>query len=264
MKLFYSIKSKRENKDYHSKLLTDNFNLLKWNMLTQRQEEILKRLIEDYIKLARPISSELFEKRHKLKISPPTIRLEFQKLTRQGFLEKPHISAGRIPTDKAYRYFVDNFLEEKIFEIEKLIGREINEELKLLQILVRNLAQISRSLILGYLEKERMIFKEGWEEVLKEPEFLDKGCIFKFLDFLEELEREIGDLRLNSNIKIYIGKENPFKKGKDFTLIVSRLRILNCDGIFALCGPKRMDYNKNIGLVKSVKRYFEKLCQRKN
>jgi heat-inducible transcriptional repressor len=255
---------KESIKDYHSQVLTDNLDLLKWNMLTQRQEEILKRLIEDYIKLARPISSEFFEKRHKLKISPPTIRLEFQRLTKQGFLEKPHISAGRIPTDKAYRYFVDNFLEEKIFEIEKLISREIDEELKLLQILSRNLAQISKSLILGYIEKERMIFKEGWEEVLKEPEFLDKGCVFRFLDFLEEFEREIEGLRLNSSIKIYIGKENPFKKGKDFALIVSRLKILNCDGIFALCGPKRMDYNKNVGLIKSVKRYFEKLCQRKN
>jgi heat-inducible transcriptional repressor len=233
-------------------------------MLTQRQEEILKRLIEDYIELARPISSEFFEKRHKLKISPPTIRLEFQKLTRQGFLEKPHISAGRIPTDKAYRYFVNNFLEERIFEIEKLIGREINEEFKLLQILVKNLAQISKSLILSYLEKEKMIFKEGWEEVLKEPEFFDKEYVFRFLDFLEEFEREIDGLKLNSSIKIYIGKENPFRKGKDFALIVSRFKILNRDGIFAICGPKRMDYNKNVGLIKSVKRYFEKLCQRKN
>jgi heat-inducible transcriptional repressor len=233
-------------------------------MLTQRQEEILKRLVEDYIELARPISSEFFEKRHKLKISPPTIRIEFQRLTRQGFLEKPHISAGRIPTDKAYRYFVDNFLEEKIFEVEKLIDGEIDEELKLLQILTRNLSQISKSLIFGYIEKERMIFKEGWEEVLKEPEFLDKGCVFRFLDFLEELEREIEGLRLNSNIKIYIGKENPFKKGKDFTLIISRLRILNCDGVFALCGPKRMDYNKNIGLMNSLKRYFEKICRKRS
>jgi heat-inducible transcriptional repressor len=235
-------------------------------MLTQRQEEILKKLVEDYIKLARPISSEFFEKRHKLKISPPTIRLEFQKLTRQGFLEKPHISAGRIPTDKAYRYFVNNFLEERIFEIEKLIGREINEELRLLQILAKNLAQISKSLILGYLEleKEKMIFKEGWEEVLREPEFLDKEYVFRFLDFLEEFEREIKGLRLNSSIKIYIGKENPFKKGKDFALIVTKCKVLKTDGIFALCGPKRMDYNKNVGLIKSVKRYFEKLCQRKN
>jgi heat-inducible transcriptional repressor len=235
-------------------------------MLTQRQEEILKKLVEDYIKLARPISSEFFEKRHKLKISPPTIRLEFQKLTRQGFLEKPHISAGRIPTDKAYRYFVNNFLEERIFEIEKLIGREINEELRLLQILAKNLAQISKSLILGYLEleKEKMIFKEGWEEVLREPEFLDKEYVFRFLDFLEDFEREIEGLRLNSSIKIYIGKENPFKKGTDFALIVTKCKVLKTDGIFALCGPKRMDYNKNVGLIKSVKRYFEKLCQRKN
>jgi heat-inducible transcriptional repressor len=157
-------------------------------------------------------------------------------------------------------------LEERIFEIEKLIGREINEELRLLQILAKNLAQISKSLILGYLEleKEKMIFKEGWEEVLREPEFLDKEYVFRFLDFLEEFEREIKGLRLNSSIKIYIGKENPFKKGKDFALIVTKCKVLKTDGIFALCGPKRMDYNKNVGLIKSVKRYFEKLCQRKN
>jgi heat-inducible transcriptional repressor len=263
MKLFHSIKNKIRNKDYHSKLLTDNLDLLKWNMLTQRQEEILKRLVEDYIKLARPISSEFFEKRHKLKISPPTIRLEFQKLTKKGFLEKPHISSGRIPTDKAYRYFVDNLLEEKIFEIEKLIDEKIEQELKLLQSLTRELAQISKSLIFGYLERERMIFKEGWEEVLKEPEFKNEDCVFKFLDFLEEFEREIDELKLNSEIKIYIGKENPFKKGKDFALIISKCKVLKTDGIFALCGPKRMDYNKNIGLMNSLKRYFEKICQKK-
>jgi heat-inducible transcriptional repressor len=233
-------------------------------MLTKRQEEILSNLIKDYVELATPISSELFEKRHKIGISPPTIRLEFQKLTKEGFLEKPHISAGRIPTDKAYRYFVNNLLEEKIFEIEKLINERIGEELKLLQNLTKELAQISRSLIFGYLEKEGMIFKEGWEEVLKEPEFFNKECVFRFLDFLEEFEREVRELKLNSEIKIYIGKENPFKKGKDFALIISRCKVLKTDGIFALCGPKRMDYNKNIGLMKSVKRYFDKICQRKS
>jgi heat-inducible transcriptional repressor len=233
-------------------------------MLTQRQEEILKKLVEDYIELARPISSEFFEKRHKLEISPPTIRLEFQRLTKEGFLEKPHISSGRIPTDKAYRYFVDNFLEERIFEIKELINEEIEQDLKLFQNLTKELAQISKSLILAYLEEEEMIFKEGWEEVLKEPEFLDKDNVFRFLDFLEEFEREIEELKLDSEIKIYIGKENPFKKGKDFSLIISKCKVLKMEGIFALLGPKRMDYNKNIGLMNSLKRYFEKICQKKS
>jgi len=233
-------------------------------MLTKRQEEILKKLIEDYVKLATPISSEFFEKRHKIGISPPTIRLEFQKLTQQGFLEKPYISSGRIPTDKGYRYFVDNLLEEKIFEIEKLIEEKVEEELKFLQNLMKSLAQISKSLILSYLKKEKMVLKEGWEEILKEPEFLNKESVFKFLDFLEEFEGEIEKLKLNSGIKIYIGKENPLKAGKDFTLIVSRMKILNKEGIFALFGPTRMDYNRNIGLIKSLRRYFEKTCQRRS
>jgi heat-inducible transcriptional repressor len=207
-------------------------------MLTKRQEEILKKLIEDYIDLAKPISSEFLEKRHELKISSPTIRLEFQKLTDKGFLKKSHISSGRIPTDKAYRYFVDNFLEERIFEIKELINEEIEQDLKLFQKLTKELAQISKSLILAYLKEEEMIFKEGWEELLKEPEFLDKDNVFRFLDFLEEFEREIEELKLDSEIKIYIGKENPFKKGKDFALIISKCKV--------------------------VKRYFEKICQKKS
>jgi heat-inducible transcriptional repressor len=233
-------------------------------MLTKRQEEILKKLIEDYIDLAKPISSEFLEKKHELKISPPTIRLEFQKLADKGFLKKSHISSGRIPTDKAYRYFVDNFLEERIFEIKELINEDIEQDLKLFQKLTKELAQISKSLILAYLKEEEMIFKEGWKELLKEPEFLDKDNVFRFLDFLEEFEREIEELKLDSEIKIYIGKENPFKKGKDFSLIILKCKVLKTDGIFALCGPKRMDYNINIGLMKSVKRYFEKICQKKS
>jgi len=232
-------------------------------MLTKRQEEILKNLVKDYVELATPISSEFFEKRHKIGISPPTIRLEFQKLTKEGFLEKPYISSGRIPTDKGYRYFVDNLLEERIFEIEKLIEEKIEEELKFLQNLMKSLAQISKSLILSYLKKDKMILKEGWEEVLKEPEFLNKESVFKFLDFLEEFEEKIERLKLNCGIKIYIGQENPFKTGKDFTLIISRMKILDEENIFALFGPKRMDYNKNIGLIKSLKRYCEKTWQRK-
>jgi len=220
----------------------------------------LKNLVKDYVELATPISSEFFEKRHKIGISPPTIRLEFQKLTKEGFLEKPYISSGRIPTDKGYRYFVDNLLEEKNFEIEEIIEERIEEELKFLQNLMKSLAQISKSLILTYLKEEKMLLKEGWEEVLKEPEFLNKESVFKFLDFLEKLEKEIESLKLNSGIKIYIGKENPLKRGGDFTLIVSRMKILEREGIFALFGPKRMDYNRNIGLIRSLKRYFEKAC----
>jgi heat-inducible transcriptional repressor len=238
--------------------LTDNLILLKFIMLTQRQQQILKNLIEDYVELAMPISSDLFEKRHDFGITSPTIRLEFQKLTKEGFLKKPHISAGRIPTDKAYRYFVDNLLKEEIFEIENLINVQTKDKLKFFQILTKNLANLSKCLILSYFEKERSMFKEGWEEILKEPEFTEREYILKFLSYLEDFERKIENLNLDSDVKVFIGRENPFKKGSEFTLILSKFTIDSSSGILALFGPKRMNYNKNVGLMKSFKNFVEK------
>ena len=231
-------------------------------MLTKRQEEILNRIIQDYIELAQPISSQFLEKKHKFGISPATIRIEFQRLTKKGYLYQPHTSAGRVPTDKAYRYFVDNLLKEnfKRFEIGDWIEREIEDSLKFLQNLTKNLAEICDSLVLSYLKEEDIFLKDGWEEVLKEPEFFFRETIFNFAQFLENFEKNIDNLKINSKIKVYIGKENPFPKGKDFATIISKCYLpKGKETIFSILGPKRMDYNKNINLLNSLKNCLENL-----
>ncbi|MBA4320031.1 MAG: heat-inducible transcriptional repressor HrcA, partial [Flavobacterium sp.] len=80
-------------------------------MLTERQTEILNRLIQEYIYSAKPVSSQLLEKKHNFGICPAMLRIEMQKLTEQEFLFQPHTSAGRTPTDKGYRFFVDKLFE---------------------------------------------------------------------------------------------------------------------------------------------------------
>ncbi len=75
--------------------------------ITERQEKILNKVLQEYIKSAQPVSSQLLEKKYDFGISPATIRIEMQKLTDKGFLYQPHTSAGRVPTDKGYRLFVD-------------------------------------------------------------------------------------------------------------------------------------------------------------
>ena len=85
---------------------------------TERQQKILNTIIEEYINSAQPISSQLLEKKHNFGLSPATIRIEMQKLTDAGFLYQPHTSAGRVPTDEGYRFFVDDLLEKKSEESE--------------------------------------------------------------------------------------------------------------------------------------------------
>ncbi len=232
-----------------------------WNMsITERQKEILDSVIGEYIKLAQPVSSQLIEKKYDFGICPATIRIEMQKLTDKGFLFQPNTLAGRVPTDKGLRLFVENLLEKELksFEIGDWFKNKIEDDIKFIQGLTKNLAHISGALALGYLEKENVFWKEGWEEVLREPEFGEKDFALNFAEFLENFENNIGNFEINSGIKIYIGKENPFKKAKDFTVITSKCHLPAGDGaILSLLGPKRMAYDTNIGLINSLTKILD-------
>jgi len=234
--------------------------------ITERQAEILNRIVEDYIDLTQPISSEFLEKKHDFGICPATIRIEMQKLTDKGYLYQPHTSAGRIPTDRGYRFFVDNLLEkgisefEEFFKIEEILAAEREDILRWASDLTKFLAETYSSFAILHLISRDFLFKEGWGKLLREPEFKDRGVISDFLNFLENFEKNIEDLKINSKIRIFIGRENPFKKAKNFSIISSKCCLPDEEeGIISLLGPKRMNYDKNISLINSLRRLLEDL-----
>ena len=77
-------------------------------MLDERKAAILKAVVEEYIATAQPVGSSSVVRNTRLAVSPATVRNEMAVLEREGFLDQPHTSAGRIPTDKGYRFFVDH------------------------------------------------------------------------------------------------------------------------------------------------------------
>ena len=88
-------------------------------MLTNRQNEILKIIVLEYIKLAKPVSSNLIC--DELKCSSATVRSEMAQLEDLGLLEKTHTSSGRIPSEAGYRYYVDNLMELKSMSAEDML-----------------------------------------------------------------------------------------------------------------------------------------------
>ncbi|MHB9144125.1 MAG: heat-inducible transcriptional repressor HrcA [Symbiobacteriia bacterium] len=78
-----------------------------------RKERILQAIIDDYVATAEPVGSRTLARKYRLGVSPATIRNEMADLEEQGYLEQPHTSAGRIPSDKGYRYYVDSLMESK-------------------------------------------------------------------------------------------------------------------------------------------------------
>ena len=239
--------------------------------LTERQEKILDIVVKEYVNSAQPVSSQLLEKKHNFGVSPATIRTEMQKLTDKGFLLQPHTSAGRVPTDKGYRFFVNNLLSgEKPLDathgkgvdnelaLADWGGNETDDTFKFIQNLTRHLAQESRALALNYLEDDDIFWKEGWEEVLREPEFEERDNIIDFTRLLENFEEHIGDTKKEQGLSVYIGGENPYPKAKNFTVISSHYHLPNGEkGVISIIGPKRMEYDKNINLINSLMRLLD-------
>lgn len=124
-------------------------------MLTDRKDKLLKLIVEEYISSANPVGSLVLC--DKLKFSSATIRNEMAELEELGYLEKTHISSGRIPSEKGYRYYVDNLMEPKKMTGEDMLKLQRvfdNKQLALSDVIVKSLEIISEitnctSLVLG-------------------------------------------------------------------------------------------------------------------
>ena len=80
-------------------------------MSEDRRLDVLRAIVEDYVATKEPVGSRALVERHSLGVSPATIRNDMAALEEGGYIAQPHTSAGRVPTDMGYRYFVENLME---------------------------------------------------------------------------------------------------------------------------------------------------------
>lgn len=215
------------------------------NTLSERQQNLLESVISEYIRIAEPISSQYLEERYDFGVSPATIRNELQVLSEGRYLEQPHISAGRIPTDKGYRFFVDEILQERNVEEEGFLCEGPFQ-------LTRRLNSLTSALAALYIPSQHMFFKEGWESVLAEPEFVHGGTLRNFARFIKDFEEYLAELHAGFAMDVFIGRENPFSRVQDFSIMIAECDLGDTKGIAALVGPKRMAYKRNIKALKRV------------
>lgn len=134
-------------------------------MIGSRQKELLREIIEEYIKTARPVGSKSLCK--KFKCSSATIRNDMAALEDLGYLEKTHISSGRIPSESGYRYYVDNLMEPKKISGEDMLKLQTifnNRDLELNDVISKSLEIISditnyTSVVLGKGSKDNKLSK---------------------------------------------------------------------------------------------------------
>lgn len=134
--------------------------------LDERKQDILRTVIRAYIDTAEPVGSEVLAQRSKLKVSPATIRSEMAALEAMGYLSQPHPSAGRIPTDRGYRVYVDTLLEDKELStnertrLRRQLVNALEERDRLPEEVARTLATVSHyASLVAQSHPDRLVFK---------------------------------------------------------------------------------------------------------
>jgi len=192
-----------------------------------RRNRILSAVIETYIKSANQVSSRYIAKRYNFRLSPATIRNEMAELEEMGYLTHPHTSAGRIPTDKGYRYYVD-----ELMNIQKLTKDEVdnihsNFELKFK--VLENVIEITSNLLSGlsrqtslilYPKLDKSTFKHVELILLKERKILivlmtNTGIVKNSITEIEEDIITHAQLQKISNFLNYELYDMPLSQIKD-------------------------------------------------
>src|SRR3989338_11335877 len=224
--------------------------------ITKKQQQLLQKIIKAFVQTAQPVSSKSLEDSGFLGVSSATIRGEMNELERLGYLEQPHTSSGRIPSDKAYRYFVDNIVKKDTVDItprdKKKIVDSIQEPQRDPRELNKSIAQVlselSENLVITRIIDEGDFYKIGLKSLFGFPEFHEIERMFRLTSFFEELENE---LRRFNDIQIFIGHESPFHNVNEEAVICAEYRLPNnCTGSVIMVGPTRMNYRRNMGLIK--------------
>lgn len=146
--------------------------------MTERKKEILKAIVNEYIMTAEPVGSRTLARRYDFGVSPATIRNEMADLEEANYLEQPHRSAGRIPTDKGYRFYVDDLMELK--KVSKKIVGSIKQDIISKQVGIQDLIQQTSQMLSDLTNYTALVLSPQLEE-----------SIFQHLQLVSIAERKV-------------------------------------------------------------------------
>lgn len=217
--------------------------------MTPRQTLILKAIVELYAKTAEPVGSQALA--DQFEASSATIRAGMAELERAGFIMQPHISAGRVPTDKGYRAYVNALEPETNERTNRAIAKRVNsagEADQTIKTAVEILASITHNLGLATISNN--LYLSGMASLFQQPEFSGGAKAYEVARLLDSLEEWLAEAAPNDPISVYIGRENPIGRASGATLIISRFESPYSDRSYiGVLGPTRQNYGPVISLV---------------
>ena len=226
--------------------------------MTDRQKAILAAIIEQYAEIAVPVGSVTLAKL--FGVSSATIRSEMARLEDMGYITAPHTSAGRIPTDKGYRVYVNSITEAQMSEmpsgvdrsvraIEAYVNSHIDRSDRAIRSAVDSLVELTGNM--GFATIGSELYMNGIGMLFSQPEFLEGRHVQAVARLIDNIEPWLREAAPNQPLNVFIGSENPIGKASGATLIISKFRSPYSDSSYiGVIGPTRQNYARTMMLVK--------------
>jgi len=234
--------------------------------MTERQIAILAAIIEQYAEIAAPVGSVTLAKL--FGVSSATIRSEMARLEEMGLISQPHTSAGRIPTDQGYRFYVNTITEAQANEIpqfdrsaraiEARVATHGDSATRAIRSAVDSLVDLTQNLGLATIGDQ--LYISGIGNLFSQPEFAQTNHAQAVARLLDNLEPWLLEAAPNEPLNVYIGAENPIGKTSGASLIISRFRSPYSDRSYiGVLGPTRQSYGKVMRLVRHAGAMLEEV-----
>ncbi|MBQ3413399.1 transcriptional regulator [Candidatus Saccharibacteria bacterium] len=238
--------------------------------ITERQRQILEAIVEEYAETAAPVGSVTIRKL--FEVSPATIRAEMARLEVLGLIAQPYTSAGRVPTDAGYRYYVNHMSGN---ESEVAEGSTLERGAHALEVRVASQSRADAAIRgavdalvdltgnLGLATVDGQLYLSGLTRLFMQPEFGDTRRVQSVAKLLDNLEPWLREAAPGEALNIFIGHENPIGKNSEASLIVSRFKSPFSDRSYiGVLGPTRQNYARVTALVKHAGAVLEEMLYR--
>ncbi len=229
--------------------------------MNTRQAKLLVAIIDQFIETALPDGSKRLLEMGSFSVSSATIRSEMSHLEDEGFLEQPHISAGRVPTAKGYKIYVKEYMQPSAQELqvkkrfdtlkEQYFKRKdqerVYEAVALLSHMIPNVA-------FATVPHKNRVYYMGLSNALRQPEFQLNPALATGV--VEVLEHRLADLlehaAVDEKVRYFIGDEPLLPHVQSCSMLVKRFRVRDEEGTLGILGPMRMDYAYNTAALEMV------------
>jgi len=243
-------------------------SFLNKKMSEERKKQVLKAIIKHFIQTAEPVGSNTILVSYSFHVSPATIRNDMVSLEKNGYITQPHTSAGRIPTTKGYRVFVDEIADydtarKKAVQTIKQVKQEyqIEKIREKLYDAVNLLAKATNSVSFATTPDNPRTFFLGMSNVLKQPEFASNAInareVIEVLEQSDNFINTLAELNITDKAQAFIGEENILQKIQSYSIIVLKYKKDNYEGYLGILGPKRMNYPFNMVMLEEIKKLLE-------